>query len=124
MSAPDGVQVAAERRQHQRHLQQDGQPRDVESVLKHVSRLLEIRYTEHRFSSRRNWDSPNPSPIGECATSNPVLGGGAHSLASEGLGESQFRRGDIHCGTLWVSDIGSKLSPVTGEDIELREIIC
>jgi hypothetical protein len=32
----------------------------------------------------------------------PVLGGGAHSLAREGLGESQFRRGDIHCGTLTI----------------------
>jgi hypothetical protein len=52
------------------------------------------------FSSRRNWDSPNPSPAGECAPS-PVLGGGAHSLAREVLGESQFRRGDIHCGTLY-----------------------
>jgi hypothetical protein len=51
------------------------------------------------FSSRRNWDSPNPSPAGECAP--PVLEGGAHSLAREGLGESQFRRGDIHCGTLY-----------------------
>ncbi len=28
--------------------------------------------------------------------------GGAHSLAREGLGESQFRRGDIHCGTLYI----------------------
>jgi hypothetical protein len=27
---------------------------------------------------------------------------GKHSLASEGLGESQFRRGDIHCGTLYI----------------------
>ncbi len=27
-------------------------------------------------------------------------GGRAHSLAGEGLGEAQFRRGDIHCGTL------------------------
>jgi hypothetical protein len=50
------------------------------------------------FSSRRNWDSPNPSPAGECAPPPPVLGGGAHWLAREGLGESQFRRGDIHCG--------------------------
>ncbi len=32
----------------------------------------------------------------------PVLGGGAHSLAREGLGESQFRRGDIHW-HLWYS---------------------
>jgi hypothetical protein len=28
----------------------------------------------------------------------PGSGGGAHSLARERLGESQFRRGDIHCG--------------------------
>jgi hypothetical protein len=32
----------------------------------------------------------------------PFLGGGAHSLAREGLGESQFQRGDIHCGTLYL----------------------
>jgi hypothetical protein len=25
----------------------------------------------------------------------------AHSLAGEGVGESQFRLGDIHCGTLY-----------------------
>jgi hypothetical protein len=40
-------------------------------------------------SSRRNWDSPNPSPAGESAP--PVLGGGgggSHSLAREGLWES------------------------------------
>ena len=28
--------------------------------------------------------------------------GGAHSLAREGVGEYQFRRGDIHCGTLYI----------------------
>ncbi len=27
----------------------------------------------------------------------PVLGGGVHSPAKKGLGESQFRRGDINC---------------------------
>ncbi len=53
------------------------------------------RVLSFSFSSRRNWDSPNPSPAGECS------GGGAHSLAREGFGESQFRRGDIHCGTLY-----------------------
>jgi hypothetical protein len=36
----------------------------------------------------RNWDSPNLSPAGECVP--PVLGGGAHSPAREGVGESQF----------------------------------
>ncbi len=55
------------------------------------------------FSSRRNWDSP-PSPLGVCAPPPWFGGGGTHSLAGEGLGmgESQFRRGDIHCGTLYV----------------------
>ncbi len=56
------------------------------------------------FSSRRNWDSPNPSPVGECAPP-PVLGGGAHSLARKRgwyLGESQFRRWDIHYGNLYI----------------------
>ncbi len=28
--------------------------------------------------------------------------GGAHSLAREGVGESQYRRGDINCGTLYI----------------------
>jgi hypothetical protein len=31
----------------------------------------------------------------------PGSWGGAHSLAREGLGESQFRRGDLHGGTLF-----------------------
>jgi hypothetical protein len=53
------------------------------------------------FSSRRNWDSPNSSPAGECATPPLVPGGGgAHSLAGAGGEESQFRREDKHCGTL------------------------
>jgi hypothetical protein len=39
---------------------------------------------------------PHPQPL------TPVLGGGTHSLAREGLGEPQFRRRDIHCGTLYV----------------------
>jgi hypothetical protein len=52
------------------------------------------------LSSPRSCDSPNPSPAGECAP--PPLGGGANSLARERLGESQFRRGDIHWGTLYI----------------------
>jgi hypothetical protein len=36
---------------------------------------------------------PNPPPAGECAPSPLFLGGGEHSLARKGLGESQFRRG-------------------------------
>ncbi len=52
-------------------------------------------------SSRRNWDSPNPSPEGECAPS-PVPGEGAHSLARARGGEFQFRRGDVRCGILYI----------------------
>jgi hypothetical protein len=36
-----------------------------------------------------------PSPAGKCSLPPLVPGGGAHSLAGEGVGESQFRRGDI-----------------------------
>ncbi len=55
------------------------------------------------FSSRRNWDSPNPSFAGEVPP--PRVWGEGHTRwreAREGLGESQFRRGDVHCGTLYI----------------------
>jgi hypothetical protein len=54
------------------------------------------------FSTRRNWDSPTPKSAEECAPPPFGPGGGAHSFAGEGLGESQFRRGDIHCGALYI----------------------
>ena len=41
-----------------------------------VGRLLSI------FSSRRNWDSPNPSPAGECVPP-PFGSGGRGTLAGE-----------------------------------------
>jgi hypothetical protein len=53
------------------------------------------------IESRRNWDSPNPSPAGE-GPPPPVTGGEAHSLTKDGLRESHFRRGDIHSGTLYI----------------------
>jgi hypothetical protein len=39
------------------------------------------------FSSRSNWNSPTPSPAGECVLP-PLLqgGGGTHSLAGEWVG--------------------------------------
>jgi hypothetical protein len=46
-------------------------------VLHRVGRVLSF------FSRRRNWDSPNPSPAGECAPPPLVRGGGAQSLARE-----------------------------------------
>ncbi len=67
--------------------------RAVFRVRHRVGRVLSF------FSSRRNWDSLNPSPAGERIPPPPppplVPRGGAHSLAREGVGESQFRRGDI-----------------------------
>jgi hypothetical protein len=58
------------------------------------------------FSSRRNGDSPTPFAAGECAPPSFGSKGGAHSLAGEGLGESQFRRRDIHCGAhIYVSTL-------------------
>jgi hypothetical protein len=44
---------------------------------------------------------PTPHPRASVPPPPLVPGGGAHSLAREGVGESQFRRGNIHCGTLY-----------------------
>ncbi len=47
----------------------------------------------HRgMSPRRNWDSPQPLSRQRVFPSPQNQGGGAHSPAGEGLGESQFRR--------------------------------
>ncbi len=54
------------------------------------------------FLSRPNWDPSTPSPAGERV---PPLGSGgvSHSLVGEGVGGgSQFRRGDIHYGTVGI----------------------
>jgi hypothetical protein len=53
------------------------------------------------FSSRRKWDSPNPSPAGECALPPPPGSGGRGTLAGErGVGRVSIpTRGH----TLWYS---------------------
>ncbi len=38
------------------------------------------------FSSRRNWDSPTPSPADECVPRPLVQGEGTYTLAGEGMG--------------------------------------
>jgi hypothetical protein len=44
-----------------------------------------------------------PTPHPQASVSPPlVLGEEARLPAREGAGESQFRRGDIHCGTLYI----------------------
>jgi hypothetical protein len=52
------------------------------------------------MSSRWNWDSPTPSLASECAPTPGTKGGGAHSPAGEGLGETQFRRLEKKLSTL------------------------
>jgi hypothetical protein len=44
------------------------------------------------MSPRQNWDYPIPSLVSECDPPPETKGGGVHSPAGEGLGESQFRR--------------------------------
>ncbi len=48
------------------------------------------------MSPRRIWDSPNP----RTPEPNPRTGGGGHSPAGEGLGETQFRRLEKKLSTL------------------------
>ena len=67
-----------------------------------------ITYHQHRigrelsfFSSRRNLGLPLPFSHRRVWPSNFWSGGRTHSLAWEELEESQFRRGDIHCGALY-----------------------
>ncbi len=54
----------------------------------------------HCMSPRRNWDCPTPSLASECAPPPGTKGGGAHSPAGEGLGESPFRRLEKKLSTL------------------------
>ncbi len=71
------------------------------------------RQSDKLFLKSRNWVSPNPSPTGECAP--PPRSGGRgthpHSLTRVGLGEFQFRRGDIHCGTLCIYALCDTVHP-------------
>ncbi len=46
------------------------------------------------MSPRWNWDSPTPLTASECALPPAPKGGGAHSPAAKGMGESQFQRGE------------------------------
>jgi hypothetical protein len=64
-------------------------------LIHRVGRVLSF------FSHRRYWDSPNPSSaLAPPPFGSGGRGSGAHSLARGGMGVSQFRRRDIHCGTL------------------------
>jgi hypothetical protein len=72
----------------------------VVSLQHRVGRVLRF------FSNHRNWDSPTPSPAGECAP--PFVSGGRGAACGRGGGgvPIPFRRGDIHCGTLGIYYLG------------------
>ncbi len=64
--------------------------------------------TQSRQSAKlflQSSDLELPLPLGRRRVCPPTLwsGGRAHSLAGEGSGESQFRRGDIHWGALYIN---------------------
>ncbi len=75
------------------------------AVFRHpfLSYITEYRQSAQLFLQSSELGFPNPSPVGKCARCHPLVpGGGEHSLARDGVGESQFRRGEINCGTLYL----------------------
>jgi hypothetical protein len=64
------------------------------------------------MSPRWNWDTPTPLAASECAPPGPK-GGGAHSPAAKGVGESQFQRLEkrlalcLLCGRVPISNEGT-----------------
>jgi hypothetical protein len=65
------------------------------------------------YSLTRRGEYPPPPSL--------VPGGGAHSLAREGLGEFQFRRGDIHCGTLYIYVYFVQHTDIYGDEMRTAE---
>jgi hypothetical protein len=59
-----------------------------------------LKFLRHCPFERRNICSPQASVPSTLWSGGG--GGKAHTLAGEGLGESQLRRGDIHCGALYI----------------------
>ena len=58
-------------------------------------------YISLLMSPRSNWDSPTPLAASECALPpGPKGGGGAHSPAAKGVGESQIQRLEKKLSTL------------------------
>ncbi len=64
--------------------------------------LPQSRQSAKLFLQSSELAPPTPHPQASMPPHPLVPGGGALSLAREGVGESQFQRGDIHCGTLYI----------------------
>jgi hypothetical protein len=69
--------------------------------LLNVYRQPQSRQSAKLFLQSSELGLPHSSPAGECALPPFAWGGEGHTHWRErGVGESQFRRGYIHCGTL------------------------
>ncbi len=66
-----------------------------------VRKYLELNYRVGRVLFLQSSELGLPHPLARRRVCLPPLvrGGGTHSQAREGVGETQFRWGDIHCGT-------------------------
>ncbi len=64
------------------------------------------------FSSRRNWDSPNPSPAGECAPPPPWFWGEGHTRWRQRGWESPNSHEGTCTGTLYILYTYFVLKPV------------
>ncbi len=62
------------------------------STIRYRSQSTYIYRAPQCMSPRWNWDSPTPLAASECALPPGPKGGGAHSPAAKGVGESQFHR--------------------------------
>ncbi len=58
-------------------------PLPVRSTISLKDALYRVGRVVSFFSSRRNWDSPNPSPAGECEPPPPFGSGGRGTFAGE-----------------------------------------
>ncbi len=63
--------------------------------LNHVVDQSQSRQNAKLFLKSLELGLPKPLTLRRVTPPRSVLGGGAHSMAREGLGESQFRQGDI-----------------------------
>jgi hypothetical protein len=71
------------------------------SVVLYLS-AQSIQSAKHFLQSSELGLPPPPEPQASVFPHPLLRGARAHSLAGEGLGESQFRRGERNCGALYI----------------------
>jgi hypothetical protein len=74
----------------------------VETVIISLRAQAQSRQSAKLFLQSSELRLPHPSAAGACAPPPLVPGGRGTPASGKGVGESQFQRGDIHCGTLYL----------------------